>query len=237
MPPRQRAGPGSSKSYPTAALGHLRVFCFARCLLSSPRAFRIRHSLSSDSDAVLLEGEIERPVPALVYPPGHLLLVRAVPARRLRGLGVPRLLGQPLQELVGGYLQVLRGVAVSRVLARLVAPGLVAHALQERRSHRLSLLARRSAAPQGVQPLTHAPLVLLGLAPVLLEHTLDLRVVGGGDHGVDHLKVVLLHGVCVLDVVRELLIELVVGHACLLWADRRLGTDPVVFISNRSKNA
>src|SRR5829696_8920145 len=129
-----------------------------------------------DPDAVLLEGEIERPVPTGAYPPGHLLLVGAVQPRRLRGLGVARLLGQPLQELVGGYLQVLRGVAVSRVLARLVAPGLVAHALQERRSHRLSLLARRSAAPQGVQPLTHAPLVLLGLAPVLLEHTLDLGV-------------------------------------------------------------
>src|SRR5829696_7504913 len=126
-----------------------------------------------DPDAVLLEGEIERPVPTGVYPPSHLLLVSLVLACGLGRLCVTGFLSQPLEQLVGGYLQVLRGVAVSRVLASLVAPGLVAHTLKERGAHRLGLLARGGSASQRLQPLAHAPLVLLGLLPVLLEHTLD----------------------------------------------------------------
>src|SRR5918998_6311536 len=49
-------------------------------------------------------------------------------------------------------------------------------------------------------------------------------VVGGGDHGVDHPEVVLLHGVGVLDVVGELLAQLVVGHASYLLT--RVGSFP-----------
>jgi hypothetical protein len=47
----------------------------------------------------------------------------------------------------------------------------------------------------------------------LVRRLLDLGIIGCGDHGVDHLEVVLLHGVGVLDVVGELLSKLVVGHA------------------------
>src|SRR5215203_5611368 len=46
----------------------------------------------SGRNVVLFEREIQRPVPALVYPPGHLLLLGAVLARHLRRLGVAGLL-------------------------------------------------------------------------------------------------------------------------------------------------
>src|SRR5215203_6375715 len=190
-------------------------------------------------DVVLLEGELQRPVPTGVYPPRHLLLVSPVLASDLRRLGVTRLVCQAFQKLVGGYLHMLCGVAVSCVLAGLVTPGHVPHALKERGPHRLGLLACGGSPTHGVQSLAQAPLVLLGLTFVVLQHLLDLGIVGGGDHGVDHLEVVLLHGVRVLDVIGQLRLELVIGHVrfllVLLWADWRLGVDPVVFISNRSK--
>jgi hypothetical protein len=56
--------------------------------------------------------------------------------------------------------------------------------------------------------------VALGLLLVVLEHLGELGVVGGGDHRVEHPGDVLLHGVGVLDVVDQLLVELVVGHGC-----------------------
>src|SRR5918997_1950516 len=52
--------------------------------------YRMRHSAYRfRRDAVLFQGELEGPIPACVYPPGHLLLFGAVPARHLRRLGVP----------------------------------------------------------------------------------------------------------------------------------------------------
>src|SRR5215210_2415170 len=94
---------------------------------------------SSGWNVVLFEGEIERPVPTGVYPPRHFLLVYAVLASDLRRLLVARFVRQALQELVGGYLHMLCGVAVTGVLASLVAPGHVPHALKERGTHRLGL--------------------------------------------------------------------------------------------------
>jgi hypothetical protein len=70
-----------------------------------------------------------------------------------------------------------------------------------------------------VEALAQPPLVLLGLALVLLEHLLDLGVVGGCDHGVEHRRHVLLHGVGVLDVLDQLLLQLRVGHASYLLVE------------------
>src|SRR5215204_226388 len=67
--------------------------------------------------------------------------------------------------------------AVSRVLASLVAPGHVAYTLKERSAYRLGLLSCGGSPTHGFQPLAQAPLVLLGLAPMVLEHFFDLGVV------------------------------------------------------------
>ncbi len=58
----------------------------------------------------------------MVYPPCHLFFLGAVLAGDFHRLGVPSLLRQTFQKLVGGYLQVLGRVAVASVLASLVAP-------------------------------------------------------------------------------------------------------------------
>src|SRR5829696_79999 len=78
------------------------------------------------------------------------------------------------------------------------------------------LLDRRGPRPHGVEALSQPPLVLFGLALVVLEHLLDLGVVGGGDYGVEHGRDVALHGVRVLHVVDQLLLQPIVDHASYL---------------------
>jgi hypothetical protein len=55
----------------------------------------------SGPDVVLFQGELEGPVPTLVYPPGHLLLICAVTASHLRRLGVPGPIRQALKDEQG----------------------------------------------------------------------------------------------------------------------------------------
>ena len=66
--------------------------------------------------------------------------------------------------------------------------------------------------PRGVvrpEALLHPPGVLLRLQLVLLELPLDLRVVGGRDHPVEHPEDALLHRVGLVDVLHELGLEFI----------------------------
>src|SRR5829696_1445803 len=160
--------------------------------------------------------EIQEPVPVGVYLPRHRLLIGAVFARNLRRLLIARPLGQALEELVGCYLHVLGHEAVSCVLARLVCASHVPRALKERGTYPTDCLGRRGARPHGIESLAQPPLVLFGLLLVVLEHLGDLGIVGGGDHRGEHRRDVLLHGMGVLDVLDQLLLQLVVWYASYL---------------------
>src|SRR6188508_1951737 len=76
---------------------------------------------SRDLDAFLAERELQDVVPLALELLRHRDLVCAIVARNLRGLLVARHLREPLQELVRGDLDVLGGVPVARVLARVLA--------------------------------------------------------------------------------------------------------------------
>ncbi len=58
--------------------------------------------------------------------------------------------------------------------------------------------------------------MLLGLGAVLLEELEHLGVFGVGDHGIEHVEDVVLHGVSVLDVVEQFFLKVIGSHGCLL---------------------
>src|SRR5438128_876754 len=93
-----------------------------------------------DRDALLPQGELGELVPVLLDQRRHVLLLEDDLRRRVRGLLVAYLGGDPTQQLVARDLQVLRGITLAGVAARLLAAYEVERHLGERAEHAADLL-------------------------------------------------------------------------------------------------
>ena len=107
---------------------------------SLPRSFS-RLTPNLGSEPFLRQHKIQEPVPVGGDPLGHRFFFGAVLARHLGGLTVARALSQPLQQLVGGYLQVLRNERVPRVPYRLVCAPQIGYPFRLRGGDRREILA------------------------------------------------------------------------------------------------
>src|SRR4051812_36225745 len=159
-------------------------------------------------DAFLLQGELGEAVPVAFDLLRERFLVGAVQPGRLGGLGVAGALGDALEQLVAGDLEVLGGVAVAGVTPGLLLPDHVDDALHQRAHHAGRLAHHRGRRTAGLEPLPHAVGVLLGLELVLAEIGLDLLVVGRLDHPVEHAQDVLLHRERLVDVLGQLRVQI-----------------------------